>query len=102
MRLIRSRPLASLVVAGIVLVVGGGAWFVGTGFGAVGVATFGWFEYTTTPEVTFSEGIVVLSRPGAVALALFVVGAVLLSVAGGFALGRRAPTVPPVTDVADD
>ena len=101
MRLIRSRPLAALVVAGIVLVVGGGAWFVGTGFGAVGVASFGWFEYTTTPEVSFRDGIVVLSRPGASALVLCAVGAVLLSVAGGFALGRRAPAAPPATNLDD-
>ncbi|MEP7763222.1 hypothetical protein [Sanguibacter sp. 25GB23B1] len=86
MRLIRSRPLSALVVSGAVLVIAGGAWFVGSGFGAV---SFGWFTYSATTEVNFSDDIVALSRSGSAALVVLVLGALLLSAAGGYHLGQR-------------
>lgn len=85
MRLLRSRPLAALVGAGAVLVIVGAAWFVGSDFGAVSV---GWFTYSAT-EVNFSEGTVAMSRSGAAALAVLLLGVLLLSAAGGYRLGRR-------------
>lgn len=100
MRLIRSRPLTVFVVAGALLVLVGGAWFAATGFGEVGAASFGWFTYApTTPDVSFTEGIVVLSRAGAAALALLALGIGLLSAAAGYVLGRRtAPKSTPPLD----
>lgn len=95
MHLLRSHPLASVVVLGVVLVLVGGAWFVGSDFGAAGPATIGWFAYAPLSDTTFSgDGVVALSTSGRNALVLLGLGALLLSAAGGYVLGRRHAAHP--------
>lgn len=94
MHLLRSRPLASVVALGAMLVLIGGAWLVGSDFGAVGPPTFGWFEYAPESDVTFSDGVVAMSTSGRNALVLLGLGALLLSAAGGYVLGRRRTAEP--------
>lgn len=97
MERLRSRPGTVLVVLGAVLLGVGGVALAGAG-----TATIGWFAYAPVSETAFPDDFVLLTTRHRVALTMLALGALLLSAAAGFTLGRRAPAAPTATNVADD
>lgn len=78
------RPLLALVLLGALLVGVGAVWFA-----SIGDSSFGWFAYAPLSGATFPESAVVLSAQHRLALGTCVTGALLLSAAVGYAVGRR-------------
>ncbi|MBI9114987.1 hypothetical protein [Sanguibacter suaedae] len=87
MRLLRTRPVTVLVVLGCILL---GAAVVMYPPAQPTIS----FEYAPLSDETFSPDVTVLGRTHRVALAVGILGGLLLAGAMGFALGRRSTLGP--------
>ena len=84
--------LHAVLLLGAVLLVGGLTTAVVLLMTGVGVASFGWFAYAPQSEATYSPRAVAV-RPGVVwSVLAATLGAVLVSGAVGYRLGRRDAT----------
>lgn len=88
MRLFRRHPITTAVVlVGAALVVAGAV-----ALATAGPVSFGWFANAPLPDAVSLNGAVIVDTPRRVALATMTVGALLLSAAAGYAVGRRRAT----------
>ena len=90
---LRSRLTPAVIVAlvGVLLVGAGVVWFA-----AAGPASFGVFAYAPLSDTVSIPGVVLVDSRRGLALAVVVIGAILLSASAGYAVGRRRqPPTPP-------
>lgn len=81
------RSLTPVIVVGLVglaLVGWGAVWFA-----TAGPTSFGWMSYAPAPETFAIQGAVLIDQRRCLAMAVAVVGAILVSASAGYALGRR-------------
>ena len=90
MRPIRTHPvITALALLGLALMAAGAVWFATAGSVEIGV-----FAYAPAPESFSIAGAALIDTRRGIALAVMVVGAIVLSATAGYAVGRRrAPTL---------